>query len=76
MHLIGRIIHITFADNTEDPSAQKALNELENIDDESDKAGIPLVRSESKVITEMYGIDVLPAMVYFEGGVPNIYDGE
>ncbi|GIY02017.1 thioredoxin domain-containing protein [Caerostris extrusa] len=59
--------------NAEDSAARKALNELENIDDESDKAGIPLVRSESKVIADMYGIDNLPALVFFENGVPNIY---
>ncbi|XP_054718538.1 uncharacterized protein LOC129227940 [Uloborus diversus] len=62
--------------NTEDAAAQKAINELENIDDESDKAGIPLVRSESKVIPDAYGISVLPALVYFENGVPNIYPGD
>lgn len=52
----------------------KAINELEHIDDESDKAGIPLVRSESKEIADNYGI-TMPALVYFEGGVPTIYPG-
>ncbi|GFT85179.1 thioredoxin domain-containing protein [Trichonephila clavipes] len=59
--------------NAGDAAARKALNELENIDSESDKAGIPLVRSESFVIAEMYGIDNLPALVFFENGVPNVY---
>ncbi|KFM78692.1 hypothetical protein X975_14267, partial [Stegodyphus mimosarum] len=62
--------------NTDDPAAQKVLNELENIDDESDKAGIPLVRSESKNISDAYGISPLPALVFFEGGVPNLYPGD
>ncbi|GFQ72443.1 thioredoxin domain-containing protein [Trichonephila clavata] len=59
--------------NADDAAARKAINELENIDSESDKAGIPLVRSESLVIAEMYGIDDLPALVFFENGVPNVY---
>ncbi|XP_055930888.1 uncharacterized protein LOC129961093 [Argiope bruennichi] len=62
--------------NADDAVAKKALNELENIDDESDKAGIPLVRSESKVIADMYGIENLPALVFFENGVPNVYPGD
>jgi len=59
----------------EDAAARKAINELENIDDECDKNAIPLVRSESQVIADAYGI-TLPALVYFEGGVPNIYPGD
>lgn len=61
--------------DTDDPAAQKAINELENIDDESDKAGIPLIRSTSKAIAESYGI-TMPALVYFEDGVPNVYPGD
>lgn len=72
-HIVWLIFLTT--DNKEDPSAQKAISELENIDDESDKAGIPLVRTDSKTIADAYGIEDLPALVYFEGGVPNIYPG-
>lgn len=52
----------------------RVIEELENIDDESDKAGIPLIRSQSKTIAEDYGI-TFPSLVYFEDGVPGIYSG-
>lgn len=71
---MGKIFELLL-DKTEDASAQKVINELEHIDDETDKAGIPLIRSTSKAIAESYGITNLPALVYFEEGIPNIYSG-
>ena len=63
-----------FSDKDNDPSMKAVIQELENISDESDKAGIPLIRSHSQTIAADYGI-TLPALVYFEDGVPNVYSG-
>ncbi|KAG1669120.1 putative protein disulfide-isomerase C1F5.02 [Nymphon striatum] len=52
------------------------LKELENIDDDADKSGIPFVKVDDKEALEEYGIEKVPALVYFENGVPNVYDDD
>lgn len=52
------------------------LNELENIDDDLEKEGIVLVRLDDDKEAKKYGIDSLPAIVYFEEEIPAIYEGE
>jgi hypothetical protein len=53
-----------------------ALEELEHIDDDCDKYGIQFVKIDDIAAAEEYGLDTLPAVVYFEKGIPNVYDGE
>jgi hypothetical protein len=51
------------------------LNELENIDDDLDKEDIVLVRLDDDKEAKKYGIDHLPALVYFEEEIPALYEG-
>lgn len=51
------------------------MAELETIDDETDEVGIQFVKTNDVDVAEDLGISHLPALVYFEGGVPSIYDG-
>lgn len=53
----------------------QVLNELEKIDDDCDKHGIQFVKIDDEKATEEFGIDDLPAIVYFEKQIPNVYDG-
>lgn len=53
-----------------------AIEELEHIDDECDKYGIQFVKIDDAAAADEYGLDSLPAIVYFEKGIPNVYDGE
>lgn len=53
-----------------------ALEELEKIDDDCDKHGIQFVKIDDHEAVEEFGIEELPSVVYFEKGIPNIYDGD
>lgn len=55
--------------------SQKVLAELENIDDDCDKNGIAFVKIDDDKEAKEYGIDTLPAVLYFEKKIPHIYDG-
>lgn len=54
----------------------KVLEELENIDDDCDKHGITFVKTKDFSVAEEYGVNNYPALVYFEQGVPNVFEGK
>ncbi|KAJ6634044.1 putative protein disulfide-isomerase C1F5.02, partial [Pseudolycoriella hygida] len=54
----------------------RVLNELENIDDELEKEGIVIVRIDNAAEAKEYGLDHLPALVYFEDKIPALYEGD
>jgi hypothetical protein len=53
----------------------QVLSELETIDDDCDKHGIQFVKIDDDSAAKEFGIDDVPALVYFEKGIPNVYDG-
>lgn len=52
------------------------LEELEKIDDDCDRHGIQFVKIDDDRAASEYGIDSVPAIVYFEKQIPNVYDGD
>lgn len=62
-------------DDDDDRKSQKVLNELENIDDECDKLGIVFVKIDNDDEAKEYGIEKIPSLVYFESGIPTLYEG-
>lgn len=54
----------------------QVLEELENIDDDCDKHGIQFVKIDDDAAVKEWGLESVPAIVYFEKGMPNIYDGD
>lgn len=52
------------------------LEELEKIDDDCDKHGIQFVKIDDDRASREYGIESVPAIVYFEKQVPNVYSGD
>ncbi|XP_050440891.1 uncharacterized protein LOC126845910 isoform X3 [Adelges cooleyi] len=70
----GKNIAVLFYDNN-DKKSQKALNELENIDDECDALGIAFVKIDDEEEAQLYGIETIPSLLYFENGVPTLYSG-
>ncbi|KAH8372934.1 hypothetical protein KR009_008358 [Drosophila setifemur] len=70
----GRVIAVLFYDNN-DKKSQKVLEELENIDDECDALGITFVKIDSPEEAVEYGINKVPKLIYFEKGIPTIYEG-
>lgn len=53
----------------------QVLNELEKIDDDCDRHGIQFVKIDDEKAAKDFGINSLPAIVYFEKQIPNLYDG-
>lgn len=52
------------------------LAELEKIDDDCDRHGIQFVKIDDQKAATAFGIDNVPAIVYFEKQIPNVYDGK
>ncbi|KAH7644929.1 thioredoxin-like protein 1 [Dermatophagoides farinae] len=55
---------------------QKILEDLENIDTETDRHAIILVKTQQTNIAKEYGIEEFPALIYFEKRIPSIYEGD
>lgn len=51
------------------------LDELENIDDECDQLGIHFVKIDNAEEAKEYGIEEFPKLLYFEKGIPTVYEG-
>ncbi|XP_055609786.1 uncharacterized protein LOC129756793 isoform X6 [Uranotaenia lowii] len=66
---------VLFYDEGDDES-ENVLHELENIDDDCAKQGIQFVKIDDAKVSKEYGIDEIPAIVYFENEVPNVYDDD
>lgn len=52
------------------------LTELENIDDECDALGITFVKIDNADEAKEYGITQVPKLLYFEKGIPTVYEGK
>ncbi|XP_011061896.1 PREDICTED: uncharacterized protein LOC105150473 isoform X3 [Acromyrmex echinatior] len=70
----GKTIAVLFYDNN-DRKSQRVLNELENIDDECDQLGVTFVKIDNAEEAKEYGIQKIPTMLYFEKGIPMVYEG-
>ncbi|KAH0944656.1 hypothetical protein HN011_000585 [Eciton burchellii] len=70
----GKILAVLFYDNN-DRKSQRILNELENIDDECDQLGVTFVKIDNAEEAKEYGIEKMPTLIYFERGIPMIYEG-
>ncbi|XP_054003496.1 uncharacterized protein LOC128889677 isoform X2 [Hylaeus anthracinus] len=70
----GKTLAVLFYDNN-DRKSQKILNELENIDDECDQLGVIFVKIDNAEEAKEYGIEKVPSMLYFEKGIPTLYEG-
>ncbi|XP_049870043.1 uncharacterized protein LOC126369599 isoform X1 [Pectinophora gossypiella] len=75
--LIGNIdnLVVLFYDHGDDES-MTVLAELEKIDDDCDRHGIQFVKIDDHKAAAAFGIDNIPAIVYFEKQIPNVYDGD
>ncbi|UYV76046.1 hypothetical protein LAZ67_13002327 [Cordylochernes scorpioides] len=52
------------------------LADLENIDDDTDRHGIRFVKSSDPTAASRYGVEELPALVYFEHRLPSVFEGD
>jgi len=65
-----------FIDDDKCEACPSILEELETIDDDTDKEGIQFVKSTDSKLASEIGIFSFPALVYYETGVPIMYDGK
>lgn len=56
-------------------TCDKVLEELENIDDDTDTFGVDFVKINDKRLAKHYGIKNFPALTYFRKKEPIIYEG-
>ncbi|GBM37136.1 hypothetical protein AVEN_205580-1 [Araneus ventricosus] len=52
------------------------LHELENIDDDSDRYDVQILKTNDIEFATELGVSSVPSFVYFEGMLPSIYDGD
>jgi len=57
-------------------TCDKVLEELENIDDDTDTFGVDFVKINDKRLAKHYGIKNFPALTYFRKKEPIIYEGK
>lgn len=69
-------LNLCIKDADECEQCTKILEELENIDDDCDRHGITFVKTKDFSVAEQYGVHDYPALVYFEGGIPNVFEGK
>lgn len=67
---------LLLSDDKDDKQDIRVLNEMENIDDDLEREGIIIIRLDNADEAKEYGLDHLPAMVYFENKIPAIYEGD
>jgi hypothetical protein len=67
---------LVVADTADCRKCEKALRELENIDDEADELGIAFVKIQDDVLADEYNLDTLPALVYYRNQIPIVFDGD
>ena len=64
------------ADDRHDDNSRRLIELLETIDDDLDEKDVALVKIGDGVSAKEYGIDdEIPAIVYFENGIPSLYKG-
>lgn len=64
----------TSIDKPECRKCAKALQELENIDDEADQLGIGFVKIHDETLADEYNLGELPRLVYYRHKTPIIYE--
>lgn len=70
-------MHLFISNGTDKPDCKKclkALQELENIDDEADQLGIGFVKISDEELADEYNLGPLPALVYYRHQIPIIYE--
>lgn len=69
-------LYLWLTDSEDCDTCDDILEELETIDDDTDKHGIQFVKSKDSKLASDIGIFSFPALVYYETGVPIMYDGK
>ena len=66
---------VVFFYESTDRDADEIIEVLEKIDNVLDKDNITLVKIDDEGAEDQYGLSELPALVYLQNGIPNMYQG-
>lgn len=69
-----KFVTVLFYD--ESKKSSKALDSLENIDDETDVFGIRFIRINDPELADDYSLTKIPCLVYFRNEIPIVYAGD
>merc|ERR1712088_422704 len=74
----NEFLTVFFYSDTDCKQCDGVLQELENIDDEAEEAGIPIVKLEDTALAKSVGVFALPAVVFFRsfGEEAVVYTGD
>jgi hypothetical protein len=75
-HILRGTCYVVLPDDDKCESCTAILEDLETIDDDTDKHGIQFVKSKDSKLASEIGIFSFPALVYYETGVPIMYNGK
>lgn len=64
------------ADSERCETCDDVLDKLETIDDDTDKHNIQFVKTDDVKLAHEIGVFSFPALVYYETGVPIMFDGD
>jgi len=68
-------LSVLFYEDNEEKST-KVIELLEEIDDDLDELGVLLVKINEPSVASDFGIESRPALVIFEKGIPNVFEGD
>ena len=71
----SRHVEFSVADARSCTTCDRVLQELEQIDDDTDSFGVDFVKINDKRLAKHYGITKFPALTYFREKQPIIYEG-
>ena len=78
-YLQSNFVYFYTSDDPDSRKVDQLLETLENIDDDCSLRGIHFVKvasDENDESNDVFGIEKLPKLVYFEDNLPNMYEGE
>lgn len=70
------IVLFFLTDTDKCKKCDKAILHLEEIDDDADRNKIGFVKISDKNLAYEYGLENLPALVYYRKKIPIVYDGK
>ena len=65
---------VFFHDDSDEDEIEEILTGLETIDDGLDAEEVEFVRCSDDDIIDEFGLSMMPSLVYFEAGIPTVYD--
>jgi hypothetical protein len=67
---------IQYLDSEKCETCSEILEKLETIDDDTDKHDIQFVKTDDIKLAHEIGVFSFPALIYYETGVPIMFDGK